>query len=50
MIVCVCRHIDDEDYTKEELKAIIMADDFQCGQCQLYYELGLDQGDPGPDH
>lgn len=50
MIVCVCRHIDDEDHTKEELKAIIMADDFQCGQCQLYYELGLDQGDPGPDH
>lgn len=44
MIVCICRKIYDEDFeTKEKLKERIMSHDFQCGQCQLYYELGFDQ-------
>lgn len=43
MIVCVCRNIDDAEYTREELKELILASDFRCGQCQLYYELGMDE-------
>jgi len=43
MIVCICRNIDDKDYVPEELKKRILQDDFQCGQCQLYYFLKLDE-------
>lgn len=43
MIVCICRNIDDNDYLPKDLKERILRDDFQCGQCQLYYFLKLDE-------
>jgi len=36
VIVCDCRKISDSDYDNEEdLKARIMEEDFNCGQCQI---------------
>ena len=33
MLVCLCRHVDFDDFTTEEdLKTRILGDDFQCGQ------------------
>ena len=38
MLVCLCRLIDSDDFkTDDALESRIMDNDFQCGQCQLYY-------------
>jgi len=42
-LACLCRKIDEDAYpTEAELKARILQDDFQCGQCQLRYMTSFD--------
>ena len=46
-LACLCRRIDEDDFPSEEaLKARILEDDFNCGQCQLRYMTSFDAWAP----